>query len=238
MAVTVLVIVWEWLSRSGLGAQHLLSPPSGIGLELVSDPGFFGANSRATLLEAALGYLWGNALAVAVGIATVQLRRGGPVLLRTAIAIHSLPIIAIGPILQVIFQGNGAKVALAAIVVFFPTLIALIVGLEAADESALQVIRSLGGSRWMELVLVRIPGALPNLFAGLRIAVPGAILGAIVGEFFGGDRGLGVAMVVAMSSLASDRLWGLVVVTSALSLVGYALVGWIGRRLTPWAPTT
>jgi ABC-type nitrate/sulfonate/bicarbonate transport system permease component len=169
-------------------------------------------------------------------------------LLRIAIASYCLPIIAIGPILIFTLHGDAPKSALAGLLVFFPTLIGVVVGLRSADKTSLELVRAAcGGARnkqadkfivsWAQLRKVRLRAALPSTFAALQIAAPSAILGAIIGEYLGAQtQGLGVFMIVAEQQGNAERLWGIALVCTVIAGLGYAAIGLIGRLLTPWAP--
>ena len=124
---------------------------------------------------------------------------------------------------------------LAALAVFFTTMVCCVVGLRSADPASIDVVRAAGGGRRRSFVAVRVPAALPALFAGLRIAAPAALLGAIVGEYLGGRRGLGVAMIQSQSSFDVARTWGLAVVMGLTVGLVYAVTGVLARLLLPWA---
>ncbi|MDN6554725.1 MAG: ABC transporter permease subunit, partial [Bifidobacterium mongoliense] len=120
--------------------------------------------------------------------------------------------------------------------VFFTTLVGALTGLKSASRSQLDLIVVYGGNAWTQVRKVRILAALPAIMTALQVAIPGAILGAIVGEYLGGiDTGIGVALNAAQRQVQPDRVWALSLVTGIISLLGYALVGVIGRLLTPWA---
>jgi ABC-type nitrate/sulfonate/bicarbonate transport system permease component len=156
-------------------------------------------------------------------------------LLQLALASYCLPVIAIGPVLAVLLTGDTPKVILAALSVIFTTLVGALVGLRSADRTSLDLIRAYGGGSWTQLWKVRLRASLPSLFAGLRIAAPAAMLGAIVGEYLGAESGLGVAMINSQQSLAVARTWGIALVATALSGAAYGITALIGRLLTPWA---
>jgi ABC-type nitrate/sulfonate/bicarbonate transport system permease component len=222
--------------------------------------GLYRKNIGQTLKEAATGYIVGNALAIVLGVLFVVWPVVESALLRIAIASYCLPIIAIGPILIFTLHGDAPKAALAGLLVFFPTLIGVVVGLRSADKASLEVIRAVGGGSryrvsksatawlgvrrvdrffvtWAQLVKVRLRAAMPSTFAALQIAAPSAILGAIIGEYLGAQtKGLGVMMIVAEQGANAERLWGIAIVCTVVAGLAYALIGWIGRRLTPWAP--
>lgn len=134
------------------------------------------------------------------------------------------------------FDGSTPQKALAGISVFFTTLVGTLLGLRAADPASLDVIRASGGGVVHQMRYVRLRAALPSTFAALQIAAPAAILGAIIGEFLGADRGLGIAMVNSQQALEVPRTWALALVASAIAGLGYALTALLARLLTPWAP--
>jgi sulfonate transport system permease protein len=228
IAVGVLAL-WELVARTFLARSRALPPPSEIGIQLWRDRRIYEANVGPTVRNAGMGFLEGNLAALAVGILFVQIPVVEKALLRLALAIYAMPILAIAPILLVILNGDGPKIALAALAVFFPTLIAVMIGLRSADRASLEVVASLGGSSWDAMRKVRLRSALPIIFAGLAIAAPAALLGAILGEFLIGDRGLGAVMVQAMASLETTRLWAVALVTAAIASTAYAAMNAMSR---------
>jgi ABC-type nitrate/sulfonate/bicarbonate transport system permease component len=236
IGIVGLLLAWQVLGTF-FGAHGTIPPPSAIVSQMRHD-GFhlYATNAATTLHEAAMGWLWGNALAI--GLALLFLLAPileGP-LMRLGIASYCIPIIAIGPILQITFNGQTPKIILAAMSVFFTTLVGTLVGLRSADTTSLDVIRAYGGGRVRQLTKVRLRAALPSLFAALRIAAPAAILGAIIGEYLGAETGLGVAMINSQQALEVERTWALAIVATLLAGTAFGLTALIGRKLTPWAP--
>ena len=232
-----LVVIWEVLGRTVFADRHVVPPPTAILGQLGRDGfGFYWPNMRTTLREAGLGWLWGNLIAIVLAVAFVQIPLVEKALLQLALASYCLPVIAIGPVLAVLFSGDKSKVILAALSVIFTTLVGALVGLRGADPTSLDLVRAYGGGSWTQLWRVRLRAALPSLFAGLRIAAPAAMLGAIIGEYLGAESGLGVAMINSQQSLAVERTWGIALVATALSGAAYGLTALAGRLLTPWAP--
>jgi ABC-type nitrate/sulfonate/bicarbonate transport system permease component len=242
LGALILVVVWEILAvtafrRVGSGVPT----PTSVVSRFVSDwgSGLYGRNVGQTLKEAANGYVVANALAIVLGVAFVQMPLVEKALLRIAIASYCLPIIAIGPILTFVLHGDAPQAALAGLLVFFPSLVGVVVGLRSADRQSLDVIRACGGGAWTQLVKVRLRAALPSAFSGFQIAAPSAILGAIVGEFLGQQgNGLGIMMIDAEQALNVDRTWGIALFCTLAAGVGYLVVGLIGRLVAPWAPRT
>jgi sulfonate transport system permease protein len=230
-----LLLVWELLAVTVLSSAHVVPAPVDIADQLWHDRSLYGPNIETTVREAALGYLWGNLLAIALAITFVQIPLVERALLRLAISTYCMPLVAIGPILLIVFSGDTPKAVLAALSVFFTTLIATVLGLRSADAASLDVVRAYGGGSWLALRKVRLKAALPSLFAGLQIAAPAALLGAMIGEYLGGTSGLGVAMVQSQATFQVARTWGIAFVAAALAGLAYAITAAIARVATPWA---
>ncbi|GAA2678369.1 ABC transporter permease [Actinoplanes palleronii] len=234
-----LLVIWEVVGRTVFADSRAVPPPTAILGQLVDDGfGFYWPNVETTLREAGMGWLWGNAIAIVLAVVMVQVPFVEKALMQLALASYCLPVIAIGPVLAVLFSDDTPKVILAALSVIFTTLVGALVGLRSADRTSLDLVRAYGGGSWTQLWRVRLRASLPSLFAGLRIAAPAAMLGAIIGEYLGAESGLGVAMINSQQSLAVERTWGIALVATALSGAAYGLTALVGRLLTPWAPRT
>ncbi len=233
--VAALLVAWELIGRFAFDSSAVMPPPSAVAGELTSRFGTYTVHIRSTTSAAAWGWLWGNAIAVSIGIIAVIFPFLESWAMRIAVAVTSLPIIALGPIFQVTLDGNGPKIALAALSVILTTLVGTIIGLTSVDQTNLDLVRALGGSRWDQMRRVRFRAALPPFFAALRISAPAAVLGAIIGEFLGRvETGLGVALVNAQRNVQTDRVWAIALLATALAGIGYAAIAFVGRRLTPW----
>jgi len=238
----LLLVLWEVLALTvfnsvGSGVPTPVSVVTQFWNDLTS--GLYGRNVGQTLKEAAQGYVIANVAAIVLAIAFVQVPVIEKALLRLAIASYCLPLIAVGPILSFALSGDRPQAALAALLVFFPTLVGVVLGLRSADPASLDVIYAAGGGRWSQLVKVRLRAALPNTFAALKIAAPSAILGAIIGEYLGRQpNGLGIMMIDAESSLNISRTWGVALFCAAIAGVCYYLTGVLGHLMTPWARNT
>ncbi|MDN4478821.1 ABC transporter permease [Demequina lignilytica] len=203
---------------------------------------FYARNFAVTLNEAAQGYLWGNGLAlVLAGLVLVVPKLEG-VVNQLAVITYCIPIVAIGPIVLLIVgppksgEPSGTAVFLAALSVFFTTVVGALLGLKSADKASLDVVEVYGGSRMAQLRKVRVIAAAPAILTALQIAVPAAFLGAVLGEYFGKvETGVGPAMVIAQQSLNSPRVWGIALASGAVALTGYLLVGLLTRLATPWS---
>jgi ABC-type nitrate/sulfonate/bicarbonate transport system permease component len=236
IVVLVLLVIWEIAGRTYFEGKATLSPPSRMVASLIDEAETYPRHIVSTLIPAAKGWVVGVTLATLLGLAAVLIPAVERPALQIAVATYSLPIIAIGPILQVTFSGDTPRAALAGLAVFFSALISTILGLRSASKTAMEVVRAMGGNRLSQLVKVQIPAALPAYFNGLRISGPAAILGSVLGEYLGRvSTGLGLYMVNAAFALQPDRTWAIALVLTTLAGISYALIGLVGRLLTPWA---
>jgi ABC-type nitrate/sulfonate/bicarbonate transport system permease component len=238
LGIVGLLVVWQIAASTIFSDPSLAIPtPTAIAAQFREDGfDFYWRNLQTTGSAAFWGWLWGNALAIVVALVFVQVPIIEKGLLKLAVAIYCLPIVAIGPILQIRFDGTTPKIILAALSVYFTTLIGMIVGLRSADRTSLDVVRAYGGNSLTQMRRVRIKASLPSLFAALRIAAPAAVLGALIGEYMGSDSGLGVAMINSQQSLQIERTWALAFTATALAGIAYGLTALAGRMATPWAP--
>ncbi len=203
---------------------------------------FFARNAAVTMAEAGLGFIWGNLAALALAAVALTVPRLENLASQIALITYAIPVVAIGPIIRLVVgapgsgEPAGTAIALAALSVFFTTMVGAMTGVKSADKAALDVVTVFGGNAWHRLVKVQLLSALPSILAALRIAAPAAFLGAILGEYVGGpDIGFGPAMVNAQQSLEVARVWALALVSGAIAGGAYALVGLISKVVTPWA---
>jgi len=229
--VAILLIVWEIVGRLRLVADGALPSVSGILLRLYADLGDYPPHVLATLYGSSLGFVIGNFLGIAAGVVfvlsptTLRLFRG------VNIAIFALPPIAIAPILTLTLSGMAPRVTLAALGVYFVTMTATVVGLSQADDRVADVIRAYGGGKWQIMRRVRLRGAVPSILAGLRVAAPNAVLGAILAEFGGGGRwGLGAYLLGSLGRGEPDRLWGIGLVATAIAGASYLVFALLSNR--------
>jgi ABC-type nitrate/sulfonate/bicarbonate transport system permease component len=227
---------WEAAGRF-LTEAFVLAAPSEVAAYLAREWALMARALGVTLGNAAAGFVIGNLAALALaGIALIW-PRSERVVTGLALLVFCLPLVATGPILRVFFgPGEGPQIALAALAVYYTTLIPLLVGLRAAPDSWFDLVRSYGRGRVAALVHVRAMAALPYLFAGLQIAAPAAFLGAMVGEFTGAERGMGVLTIRAIRALDVEMTWALATVATAVSILAYAGIGALARRVLLEAP--
>lgn len=235
--IGVVLVAWEVAALTVLSSSKAFPTLTDVVADVTGDTVIYSRNTRSTLRAIWPGWLYGNVIATAVGAVSIAVPRLERPVLHLAVAISALPIIALGPIFQVTLEGDAPRAALAGLAVFFTTMVGTMVGLKAADRTSLDLVRAYGGGPVMVLRKVRVRAALPDFFAALKISAPAAVLGGIIGEFIGGaDNGLGVALISARANADAARVWGLAMVATLFSGIGYGLIALVGRLLTPWAP--
>lgn len=239
LASTIVAIAllgaWEILAQAGLQRLGVLAPPSAVIAEFVTRPELYARNAVATISIAARGWLLGNLAAIVVGVVFVQLRVAERLFLRLALTLHCLPLVAVMPLLQLTFEPDVAKVILAALAVFFTTLVGTMLGLRSADGGPLTMVRAWGGGGTAALRFVRAPSAIPAVITGLQIGAAAATLGAIFGEFIGSSSGLGVLLVNGLQMLSQPQVYAVAVVATAMAAVPYLILAALRRWLVPWS---
>jgi sulfonate transport system permease protein len=218
-----------------LDGRHLIPYPWVLMRQFSLDGTLLLANAVPTLSVAAMGFIAGVLAVLPLVVISILAPVAEPIVMRLAIVVHVIPFVAIAPILIVALPGDSARVVVAALQVYFPLLIGLLLGLRSTDERTLDVVTASGGRNAARLRYVRVASALPSLIAGLKIALPAAILGALIAEFFGADRGLGAILVNAQDSLLTERVWAIALFVGAIAAAGYGVISLLARLLLPWA---
>src|SRR3989338_90962 len=230
-----LALIWEGSVRMTHAPQWLLPAPSRIIQTLWETRTLIGMHTAPTVIES----LAGLAIAVLIGTLAASCMEWSPLARRALypllVATQTIPTIALAPLFAVWFGfGMGAKIVVIALVCFFPLAVSLADGLRSADRDALKVVRAMGATPWQLFQKVKLPSSLPSFFSGLRIAASYSVLGAVVAEWFGAERGLGIFLVRAAKSYAIDRVFAAIVVISALTLLSVWCVDRIARLVIPW----
>lgn len=238
----VLILIWQAVTQLNVLPAYLLPTPAETAWAIWQDfvsPRFWTQQFLQTLIEVIVGF----GIATVVGLVFAPLLLIHPLVERTVypfvVAIQTMPKIAMAPLLLVwLGYGNTSKFVITALVAFFPVVVNTIAGLKAEDEEQLTLMRSLRASWWTQMKRVRIPNAMPYIFAGLDVAVVFAVIGAIVAEFLGSARGLGSLVIIRQTNI---DVAGLFSVLFYLALMGFALhfiVASLGRRYTFWAQSS
>lgn len=239
LALTVALLLWEiWVSWRDV-AIIVVPPPSAVIERFFEDPDFFWREGGYTLYEATLGLLAGSAFAFALAVLMAHSRLAERTLFPLAIIIKVTPLVAVAPVLVILLGfGTAPKIIVAALLSFFPTLVNAMTGLRDVNPGALQFLRSLHASAWQVFWKLRVPSATPYLFAALKVTYPLALIGAVVAEWFTGDRGLGLVIFVANSNLDTPTLFAAVGVLAITGITINATLSLLERRLLFWHEST
>ncbi|ABD07791.1 Binding-protein-dependent transport systems inner membrane component [Rhodopseudomonas palustris HaA2] len=235
VVLAVLTAIWE-LSVHLFGIRAFLLPaPSIVIADIVANPVFFGRQSLYTLYVTTAGFLIALIGGVLAAIAIVSSSFIDRTFYTLLVATNSIPKVALAP-LFVIWLGTGGapKIAIAAIIAIFPIVINTTVGLRAIDHDMIDLARSARASRLDIMMKVRFPNALPSLFAGAKIGVSFALIGAIVGEFVAGEQGLGYVILTSQATFNSTRAFAAIVVLGILGTIMFFAIEWIERWMLPW----
>ena len=235
IAFAAFVLAWKALVVVGSYPPYILPAPEVVGARFADAwlDGTILPHATRTLYEVLLGFSAGAGSALVVGYSLARLPLAERLLSPYLVAAQATPILAIAPLLALWFgPGLTAKVVICALIVFFPVAIATMVGVRAVDARLLELARSLRATRTQVVTTLEIPAALPSIFGGLRVGVTLAVVGAIVGEWAGSDRGLGLLVNLARGALFDTPLLFATLLTIALMGVGlYGLVVLVERRL-------
>lgn len=233
-AAAGLLLVWVPAAALSQG-RHLVPFPWTLLQQLAGDWGLLTTNAAETLTTAAQGLVVGIGAVVPLAVVCLLLPVAEPVIVRIAVVVHVIPTIAIAPVLIVALSSETGRVVITALQVYFPALVGLLLGLRSTDERVLDVVTASGGGNWARMRHVRLASAVPSFVAALQIAVPAAVLGALISEFFGAQRGLGAILVNAQQSLLTARTWGIALFIGVVAALGYGAVTLLARLVVPWA---
>ncbi|MFE3167778.1 ABC transporter permease [Streptomyces sp. NPDC059224] len=211
-------------------------PPLSHVLEEVRSPGrgaLLGRAFAATARAAGTGLLTGSLIALAVAVLGAALPVLQPGLDRLAAVVNAIPLIALGPLLFSTVGRDGSPAVIAALACGFVVFVAAASGLSAASPAHRDVLAALGASRRTTLLRLQLPAAVPMVLDALTLAAPAAVLGAVVGEWFGASRGLGLLLVSSMQNYQTELLWAAGLAAALQSIAAYLLLGAV-RAAVAW----
>jgi NitT/TauT family transport system permease protein len=235
VALGVFLAIWQLVVVVSGFPPFILPPPGAVIARWASAwaAGTIGPHLVATLQEVLLGFAAGAGAAVPIGYALARSARIERLVSPYLVAAQATPILALAPLIALWFgPGLAGKVVICALIVFFPVAIATMVGIRSVDAGLLELGRSLRATRRQVLTTLEIPAALPSILGGMRVGVTLAVVGAIVGEWAGAERGLGVLINLARGSMFDIPLMFATLLTIALvGIALYLVVVLVERRL-------
>lgn len=231
----MLIAIWEIISRTGSVPSYILPAPSMIIYSLFFNFSLMGRHILVTVYETLVGFIISVFLGIIIAIIMDGLPFVKKVIYPLLITSQTIPIITLAP-LFIIWFGYGylPKIIIVILICFFPISINLLQGLGSVDIELINLLKSMGASKYQIYKIVKLPASLPSLFSGLKIAATYSIMGATIGEWVGGKDGIGVFMLRAKYSFATDKVFGAIIIITVLSICLLKLIEFIERKSMPW----
>ena len=237
VSITLAVIVWYLYARFGGQPAFIMPSPGQVGIRFLQSlgDGTLIRHALITMTEIIIGLAIGMTTAVLIGYLLAKSLTFERLLSPYIVASQAVPIVAIAPLLVIWFgPGISSKILICALIVFFPVLVNTIVGVRSVPEDLHDLMRSLQASRWQTIKYLEFPAALPVLLGGLRIGAALAVIGAVVGEFAGSDRGLGFLINLGRGQYDTALVFVAVFSLVILALIMYGIVIWLESRWISW----
>lgn len=237
IGIALLLFIW-WAVVVGFNVKPFIAPsPLVVWETLIDKRSVLLGNMLPTALEAAGGFLLGNLVAIIIATIFVHNKTLQDIFYPVALMLNAIPIVAKAPVL-VLIMGNGMepKIAIAALVCFFPTLVNMVRGLQSANPQAVELMRVLSASKTEVFFKLRLFSSLPYLFSALRIAATMSVIGAVVGEWIGATKGIGALIIQATYNFDSALLYSAIVMSAFLSGAFFLVIALLERWIVRWQP--
>jgi NitT/TauT family transport system permease protein len=236
----LVAIVGSWkLATSFFGiSRFVLPPPEDVAAtlaELVRDPEVWLVHARITLTETVTGFAIALLSGVVVGAVLGRVLWLERAVRPIVVALQVIPKVALIPLFVIWFGfGITSKIVIAAILAFFPIMLNVLLGVRSVDPGHREVMRSLDASRWQTFQSLDFHSTLPYVFTGMEVGIVFALIGAIVGEYLGGNTGLGYMVVVSLNALDAPQLFAVIILLAALGSLLFFAVNAVKRWMIPW----
>jgi|SRR5579864_8986701 len=230
-----LLAIWQTVTAVLQVPPYMLPQPTALLISVGAFEQRLLRDSAQTLMEAALGFVGGNVLGLVLAILFVQSRWLERTVLPWMVVLKTLPIVAVTPVITLILGfGLPTMVAIATLISFFPALVNGVLGLRSASLASLELLHLLNASQWTILWRLRIPSALPSVFAAMRVSAPASILAAMVAEWAAANGGLGYLILDASARYQFLLMWDAIVVATLLAVLAFAVVDILEGHVLGW----
>lgn len=235
LVIFAVVLVWAVMVRWFAIPDYLLPAPQDVAARTIKEAPVLWRNGLYTLSSVLAGFAAGVVIGVPLAFMIVMNRSIERVATPFLVMSQTIPKVAIAPIL-VVWLGFGIlpKIAIVFLISFFPIVVSAVVGLKSVESDMIDLVRSMGAGTTKIMLRVRGPSALPQMFAGFKIAVCLSVVGAIVGEFVGSDRGLGYLLLTSTGTLDGTLVWSALFVLIAMGMALFGIVSKLERWMLPW----
>jgi NitT/TauT family transport system permease protein/putative hydroxymethylpyrimidine transport system permease protein len=233
--VCLFVLAWQGVATLDSVDDLTLASPAETFDALRDDRSLLLDNARVTLVEVLLGLALSVVAGAVFAVAMHLLRPLRDAAYPLLVGSQAIPIVVLAPLFVLAFgYGIGPKLAIVALICFFPITVNLLDGLRSAPPELLKLMRSMGASRLRTLCSVELPAALPSLFSGLKIAATVSVIGAVFGEWAGAEEGLGRLVLLGNNQLQTPRVYAGIVILTLMAVALFALVALAERLAVPW----
>lgn len=233
--LVALVAFWELAVQIGRVPEFIIPAPSAIGQEFITYWHRLLPNAGVTLFEVVFGFICAVAIAIPLSVMIVYSRFMERAVYPLIVASQTIPKVAIAPLLLSWFgYGMTPKIVIVVLLSFFPIVINSVMGLKSASREMIYLARSMGASGWQQFWKFRLPQALPSIFAGLKLATVLSVIGAVVAEFIGADRGLGYLILVAGANFDITRQFASIILISLIGIIFFIALEQLERVAIPW----
>lgn len=233
--VVLLLMIWQVIVTAGGIEKYIMPAPTDVIKVLATEFKTMIPHILATLYEGMVGFLIAIVLSIVLAIIMDRFSLVKKALYPVLVISQTIPTVALAP-LFIIWFGFGAlpKIIVVVIVCFFPIVISIVDGLEGVDKDLINHFKLMGASKLKIFLHLKLPYGMINFFSGMRIAATYSIMGAVIGEWLGGDKGLGVYMTRARSAYALDKMFAAIVIIVVISMAIFLLVSIMEKVFTPW----
>ena len=235
LVLTALLLLWQaatWLFEP---SPFLLPDPISIGRALMQNPQMYLINAYYTAANTLIGFGLSVIIGFALALGIVYSRFLEATVYTTLVAVNSMPKVALAPLFVVwMGTGNTSKVAMAFLIAIFAIVIEAVLGLRSLDTEVVDLGRSMRGSPLKLLWKIRLPNALPSLFAGMKVAIGLSLVGVLVGEFVSAQHGLGYVILAAQGAFDTPRVFVAILLLSVMGTMLFQILVLIERRVIPW----
>lgn len=232
------VLAWQGVASLEGVDDLTLASPTETWDALKRDRSLLLDEAGVTAVEVVLGLVIALVLGLVVAVAMHVARPLREAAYPLLVASQAIPLVVLAPLFILAFgYGIGPKLAIIALICFFPIVVNVLDGLKSVEPDLLKLMRSLGASRWAQLWKAELPASLPFLFSGLRLAATFSVIGAVFGEWAGADRGLGRLVLLANNQLQTPRVYAGIVLLTVMAVALFAFVSLVERLALPWKRT-
>lgn len=235
IALSLAIVGWELYVKLGDKPEYLVPAPTRVFERLVEQPAFFASNAWTTAYEAMLGFLLGSSIAIALAVIMAHSRILERSIYPVAVLVKVTPIVAVAPMFIIWFGfGVTPKILIAALITFFPVLVNAVTGFRDVHPKAHDFLRSINASKLEIMMKLRVPSALPYLFAAFKVSATLSVIGAFVAEWIGASKGLGHVLALAHSTLDMRTMFAAIAVLAIIGTLFIVAISILEKRLLFW----